>query len=60
MVKIMKGMQWKWQKAAEQELWLMVGIGTPEGAPIPESKNSSNFKTDNEGNVVVSRLNEQM
>ena len=38
----------------------VVGIGTPEGAPIPESINSGNFKTDNEGNVVVSRLNEQM
>jgi Ca-activated chloride channel family protein len=49
------------RKAAEQGIMVnVVGIGTPEGAPIPESINSGNFKTDNEGNVVVSRLNEQM
>lgn len=38
----------------------LVGIGSPEGAPIPGAEYGSNFMADNEGNVVVSRLNEQM
>lgn len=38
----------------------VVGIGSPEGSPIPATGYGSNFMTDHEGNVVVSRLNEQM
>ena len=38
----------------------VIGIGSIEGSPIPESQYSSNFKTDTEGNIVVSKLNEQM
>jgi Ca-activated chloride channel homolog len=37
-----------------------VGIGSPDGSPVPALEYGSNFMTDNEGNVVVSRLNEQM
>ena len=38
---------------------LVVGIGKPEGAPIP-MPGTNNFRKDREGNVVVSRLNEDM
>ena len=38
----------------------VVGIGTPEGSPVPSSPNSNDMKKDNEGNVVVSKLNEDM
>lgn len=38
---------------------LVVGIGKPEGSPIPMPGTNS-FRKDREGNVVVSRLNEEM
>jgi Ca-activated chloride channel family protein len=38
---------------------LVVGIGKPEGSPIPLPGTNS-FRKDREGNVVVSRLNEDM
>jgi Mg-chelatase subunit ChlD len=38
----------------------VVGIGSPDGSPVPANEYGSNYMTDNEGNVVVSRLNEQM
>ena len=38
----------------------IIGIGSPDGSPLPANEYGSNFMTDNEGNVVVSRLNEQM
>ncbi len=38
----------------------IIGIGSPDGSPLPSNEYGSNFMTDNEGNVVVSRLNEQM
>lgn len=38
----------------------VLGIGSPDGSPVPSLEYGSNFMTDNEGNVVVSRLNEQM
>lgn len=38
----------------------IVGIGSPEGSPIPSYEYGSNFMTNSEGNVVVSKLNEQM
>lgn len=38
----------------------VIGIGSTEGTPIPESPFSDKYKSDNDGQVVVSRLNEQM
>lgn len=38
----------------------VMGIGSVDGTPVPASEQSNNFLTDNDGNVVVSRLNEQM
>ncbi|MDR2824048.1 MAG: VWA domain-containing protein [Prevotellaceae bacterium] len=37
----------------------MIGIGSPEGVPIPIPGTMS-FRKDRQGNVVVSKLNEQM
>lgn len=36
-----------------------VGMGLPEGSPIPDGKGGG-FKRDNQGNVVMTHLNEQM
>jgi Ca-activated chloride channel family protein len=38
----------------------VIGIGSVEGTPVPDSEYSNNYKSDSEGQVVVSRLNEQM
>ncbi len=38
----------------------VVGIGTPEGAPVPVSATSNETKKDNEGNEVKTMLNEKM
>ena len=38
---------------------IVVGIGKPEGSPIP-MPGTNNFRKDRQGNVVVSRLNEDM
>lgn len=38
----------------------VIGIGSVEGTPVPESESSNNYRTDSGGQVVVSRLNEQM
>ena len=38
---------------------LVVGIGKPEGSPIP-MPGTNNFRKDRNGNVVVSKLNEEM
>ena len=37
-----------------------IGIGKPEGAPIPRKGRfgSSNFMTDNQGQVIITKLNE--
>jgi Ca-activated chloride channel family protein len=46
--------------AAEKNITVnVVGIGLPQGAPIPLS-GTSNFMKDAGGNVVVTQLNEQM
>ncbi|MCD7899862.1 MAG: VWA domain-containing protein [Bacteroides sp.] len=37
----------------------VIGIGTPEGAPIP-IEGTRDYRKDREGNVVVTRLNEAM
>ena len=47
--------------AAEQGIKVYVlGIGSPQGAPIPMPGSGSQYIVDNSGNVVVSKLNEQM
>ena len=38
----------------------VIGIGSVDGSPIPESQYSNRYRTDNEGNIVVTKLNEQM
>ena len=49
------------KKAAERGVKvLVVGIGKPEGGPIPTSPGSNSFLKDRQGQVVVSRLNEDM
>jgi len=46
--------------AAERNIKVnVVGIGTPQGAPIPIG-GSNTFLKDKDGNVVVTQLNEQM
>ena len=46
--------------AAEKGIKVYVlGVGSPQGAPIP-MPGSSQYITDNTGNVVVSKLNEAM
>jgi len=48
-------------KAAEHGISVnVVGIGSLQGVPVPISEYSNDTKKDNEGNVVVSKLNEQM
>ncbi|MDR1102432.1 MAG: VWA domain-containing protein [Tannerella sp.] len=47
--------------AAEKNITVnVVGIGQPQGAPIPLGDAANNFMKDAEGNVVVTQLNEQM
>lgn len=51
------------RKAAESGITIFtVGVGTPKGAPIPVSSRagSTDFKRDQDGNIVLSRLNESM
>lgn len=36
-----------------------IGIGSPQGAPIPTSKGNQDFLRDKDGNVVVTRLDEE-
>lgn len=38
----------------------VLGIGSPAGAPIPIGGGANNFLKDNEGNVVITKLNEEM
>jgi Ca-activated chloride channel family protein len=46
--------------AAEKNVQVNVlGIGSPDGAPIPVD-GTNDYRRDREGNVVVTRLNEQM
>lgn len=46
--------------AAEKGIKVFVlGVGLPDGAPIPMG-NGNDFRKDKDGNVVVTRLNEQM
>lgn len=46
--------------AAEKGMMVYVmGVGSPEGAPIPGER-SNDFRRDKEGDVIVTKLNEQM
>lgn len=46
--------------AAEKGMMVYVlGVGSPEGSPIPGDK-ANDYRKDKEGNVIVTRLNEQM
>jgi len=46
--------------AAEKGMMVYVlGVGSPEGAPIPGDR-ANEYRKDKEGNVIVTRLNEQM
>ena len=46
--------------AAEKGMMVYVmGVGSPEGSPIPAGR-SGEFRRDKEGNVIVTKLNEQM
>ncbi|MDH6358290.1 VWA domain-containing protein [Parabacteroides sp. PF5-9] len=48
------------QKASEKGIYVnIVGIGSPQGAPIPAGGNN-NYMKDRDGNVVITKLNEQM
>ena len=37
----------------------VLGVGMPEGAPIPE-EGTNDYRRDKDGNVIVTRLNEKM
>ena len=46
--------------AAEKGMMVYVmGVGSPEGAPIPAER-TGDFRRDKQGNVIVTKLNEQM
>ncbi len=48
------------QAAAEKGVQVNVlGVGMPDGAPIP-GEDSNDYRRDRDGNVIVTRLNEQM
>lgn len=49
------------KKAAEKGIRIFIlGIGSPQGSPIPEKEGSGDFRKDNQGNVIITKLNEQM
>lgn len=51
------------QKASEQGIIIhTIGMGLPKGAPIPKkgSNGLQDYRTDREGNIVVSKLDETM
>lgn len=50
------------QKAAERGIVVhTIGLGSPEGAPIPiQEAGQTTFLKDRQGNTVVSKMNEQM
>jgi len=53
----------KAREAAEKGINVYtIGIGLPEGVPIPDSENSfiKEYRRDRDGNIVTTRLNEQM
>lgn len=48
------------KRATEKGIQVNVlGVGSPEGSPIP-SEDEKEYRRDQEGNIIVTRLNEQM
>ena len=45
--------------AAKGMMVYVMGVGSPEGAPIPAER-ANDFRRDKEGNVIVTKLNEKM
>ncbi|MBP3679157.1 MAG: VWA domain-containing protein [Bacteroidaceae bacterium] len=49
------------QEAAEKNMQVFIlGIGSPEGSPIPVERGSNDFRRDGKGDIIVTKLNEQM
>ena len=49
------------QEAAEKNMQIFIlGIGSPEGSPIPVERGSNDFRRDSKGDIIVTKLNEQM
>ena len=49
------------QEAAEKNMQVFIlGIGSPEGSPIPVERGSNDFRRDSKGDIIVTKLNEQM
>ncbi len=49
------------QKAAAKGITInVVGIGSTKGASIPDMKSERQYKTDNTGNLVITKLNEDI
>lgn len=49
------------KEAAKKGIHVFVlGIGSPNGSPIPVGDGNSSFRKDKDGNVIITRLNEQM
>ncbi len=49
------------KKASDNGIQVNVlGIGSPEGAPIPSENGDNQYRKDREGNIVITKLNEQM
>lgn len=49
------------KEAAEKNMKVFIlGIGSPDGSPIPTERGSNNFRKDKDGNIIITRLNESM
>ena len=49
------------QEAAKKEVSVFVlGVGSLDGAPIPQEGSNNEYRRDREGNVIMTKLNEQM
>jgi len=47
------------KRAAEKGIVIhTIGLGSPEGAPLPKSEGIQDFKKDNGGSVIISKLDE--
>ena len=48
-------------QAAEKNMQVFIlGIGSPDGSPIPVERGSNDFRRDGNGEIIVTKLNEQM
>ena len=49
------------QEAAEKNMQVFIlGVGSPNGSPIPVERGSNDFRRDKNGEVIVTKLNEAM